>query len=327
MTRFASVLPPTLPSQMKLASRIVSIAAAMLFLAPVNAAADPLLFGGVGFGSAVNRGALLTVNESTGAGAFVGPGVGPSAGLTGLTFDSSGALYGAATSNPTFDPASGVPTLVQLNPSTGTPILSLPISLGGDPLEINDLAAHPFTGALYGVSLNTGNLVSSLYTIDKSAGSATLLGATGVIGVTIAFASDGTLFMTSATFDMAGNQLGSFLNTVNPLTGALLSTTPIAPLPSGNLVHIGGLAVSPINGTIFASGREANMTQRGDIYTLTQSGSATLIGSTGIGEVGDLAYQPIPEPATVLLFTTGLAGLGAIRRRISRARPPRRAPR
>ena len=28
---------------------------------------------------------------------------------------------------------------------------------------------------------------------------------------------------------------------------------------------------------------------------LTPSGSVTLIGSTGVGEVGDLAYQPIPE--------------------------------
>jgi hypothetical protein len=299
---------------------VVTIAAAMLFLAPIDSAADPLLFGGVGFGSPANRGAVLTVSEVTGAGSVVGPGGGPNAGLTGLAFDPFGALYGSATSNPLFDPAADLPTLVQLHPSTGTPIVSFPISFDGDPLQINDLAADPVTGALYGVSLDTSNAVSSLYTIDKSAGNATLLGSTGVIGVTIAFAADGTLYMTSATF-MTGSQIGSFLHTVNPTTGAVLTTTPLALLPSGNLVHIGGLAVSPTDGTLFASGREATVAQKGDIYMLTPTGSVTLIGSTGAGEVGDLAFQAVPEPATVLLVTTGLAGLGAFRKRARRRRP------
>jgi hypothetical protein len=243
--------------------------------------------------------------------------------LTGLAFDTSGALYGSTIGNPVFDPAAGTPMLVQLDPVAGTSILSFPIRLGGDPLEINDLASDPITGALYGVGLNPTDAVSSLYTIDKSDGNATLLGVTGVIGVTIAFAPDGTLYMTSATFNM-GTQVGSFLHTVDPMTGLPLSIIPIAPLPSGNLVHIGGLAVSPSDGTLFASGREANVSQRGDIYALTPDGSVTLIGSTGIGEVGDLAYQPIPEPATLLLLTTGLAGLGASRKRLRRSTAPGR---
>jgi hypothetical protein len=40
------------------------------------------LFGGVGRVGA-NRGALITINQATGAGALIGPGVGPVAGLTG----------------------------------------------------------------------------------------------------------------------------------------------------------------------------------------------------------------------------------------------------
>jgi len=285
----------------------LGVAAALLSAAPLESAADPLLLGGIGFGSPMNRGALINVNEASGAGAVVGPGAGPTAGVNGLTFDSFGALFGTTISNPVFDPGAGLPMLVRLDPATGTSLLSLPLIFGGNPLEVNDLAADPATGMLYGVSVNTASLISSLYTIDKATGVATLLGPTGVIGVTLAFGPTGTLFMTSATFDMMGTQTGSFLNTVNPATGALLSTIAISALPSGNLVHIGGLAVRPTDGTIFASGREATVSQRGEIYILSPTGSATLVGSTGVGEVGDLAFTPIPEPMTILLISTGLA--------------------
>ena len=293
-------------------------AVALLFLMPVDGVAGPLLFGGIGFGSQLNRGAVVTVDDVTAAGVLVGVGVGPSAGLNGLTFDPVGSLYGTTTNDPILDPAVGVPTLVRLDPATGTSLFSALLTVQGNALEVNDLAAHPVTSVLYGVSLSTVDFVSSLYTIDKVSGAATLIGPTGVIGVTLAFAPNGTLYMTSAEFNMMGVQVGSFLNTVDPATAMLLSTTPIAPLSSGNLVHIGGLAVSPLDGTIFASGRESNVAQRGDIYTLSTGGSAQLVGSTGVGEVGDLAFTPIPEPTTVLLLGTGIAALGASRSRRKR---------
>jgi hypothetical protein len=291
-----------------------SIVAALL-MAPLEGAAEPVLLGGIGFGSPMNRGALVAVDALTGAGAVVGPGVGPGAGVTGLAFDTSGALYGTTVSNTTFDPAGVGPRLVRLDPLTGTPLFSSPITFDGAPLEINDLATDPATGLLYGVSLSTVDFVSSLYTIDKTTGAAALRGSTGVIGVSIAFSPTGALYMASATFSMPGTQTGSFLSTVNPANGALVTTVPVAPLPSGNLVHIGGLAVHPITGTIYASGREATVAQRGDVYTLTPTGSATLVGSTRVGELGDLAFTPIPEPATVALFGLGLAAAGAFRRR------------
>ena len=188
--------------------------------------------------------------------------------------------------------------LVQLDPATGALLSSVPITFGGNPLEVLDLAAQPGTGLIYGTSFTSTVPGTSIYTIDKTSGGATLVGATGVIGVTLAFAPDATLYMSSATFGDTGNQTGSFLHTVNPLTGAILSTVAIAPLPSGNFVHIGGLGVRPTDGALFAAGREATVSQRGDIYTLSTTGTATRVGSTGVGEVGDLAFTPIPEPTT-----------------------------
>jgi len=279
--------------------------------------ADPLLLAGIGFGSAANRGRVVIINEGTAAGTLLPlQGVGPNAGFNGLTFDASGALYGSAISNPVFaDPAPGAPTLVRLDPATGAPLFSVPITFSGDPLEILDLAAQPGTGVIYGTSFTSSVPGTSIYTINNATGVATLVGATGVIGVTLAFAPDATLYMSSATFSAVGAQTGSFLHTVNPLTGGVVSTVSIATLPSGNFVHIGGLGVRPTDGALFAAGREATAAQRGDIYRLTTTGTATLMGSTGVGEVGDLAFAPIPEPMTLLLLGSALVALGAAARK------------
>jgi hypothetical protein len=292
-------------------------AVTLLILSSVASQAAPILLAGIGFGSPVNRGRVINVDEATGVGTLLlGGGVGPTDGLTGLAFDASGALYGSANNNQVFaDPTVGAPRLVNLDPTTGALLLSVPITFGGNPLEILDLAAQPGTGIMFGTSFTSDVPGTSIYTINKATGEATLRGATGVIGVTLAFGPDATLYMSSATFSPAGVQTGSFLHTVSPVNGGILSTVPIMTLPSGNLVHMGGLGVRPTDGALFAAGREANVSQRGDIYTLSTTGTATLVGSTGVGEAGDLDFAPVPEPATLLLLSSGLLGAGALARR------------
>lgn len=298
---------------MKRALTRAGTVATLLILSNSASLAGPLLVAGIGFGSPLNRGRVITVNDANGVGLLLpGQGVGPTAGLNGLAFDVSGVLYGSEIGNPVFaDPAPDAPTLVKLDPATGALLFSVPITFGGNPLEILDLAVKPDTGLIYGTSLTSTIPGSSIYTIDKTSGEATLVGATGALGVTLAFAPNATLYMSSATFSAAGVQTGSFLHTVNPLTGAIISTVAIGALPSGNFVHFGGLGVRPTDGALFGAGREATVSQRGDIYTLSATGAATLIGSTGVGEVGDLAFTPIPEPTTMLLLSIGLLGVGA----------------
>jgi len=288
------------------------IGAALLILSIPASQAGPLV-AGIGFGSPVNRGRVITVNQASAVGTLLpGAGAGPAAGLNGLAFDASGVLYGTQIGNPVFaDPTVDAPMLVKLDPITGALLASVPITFGGNPLEVLDLAVQPGTDLIYGTSFTSSIPGTSIYTIDKTSGVATLVGATSVIGVTLAFAPDATLYMSSATFSATGVQTGSFLNTVDPLSGAIISSVGIGVLPSGNFVHIGGLAVRPTDGVLFASGREATVSQKGDIFTLSTSGTPTRIGSTGVGEVGDLAFAPIPEPATFALLSICLLGFGA----------------
>jgi hypothetical protein len=239
------------------------------------------LYGGIGRGSPLNPGALIAINQDTGAGALVGhPDSVP--GLTGLVFDISGTLYGTTISG-----ALGtgrVSNLVRIDPGTGAQIgPAVPITANDLPISITDLALQPDTNTLYGTRLGEEDFTNSIYTINPATGVATLIGNTGVIGATIAFGPDGTLYQTSAVFDADGFVAG-YLNTLDPDTGAVLTTSD--PFTQR---HVGGLEVRPTDGVIFASGGD-----EGSIWTLSPTGTQTFVGLTSVGGVGDLAFTPLP---------------------------------
>jgi hypothetical protein len=257
----------------------------------VQANTIPVLYGGIGRGSAVNAGAVIIVDQTTGAGTVVGNPAG-TGGLTGLAFDPGlGLLFGTSNNNTTFE--GGTSQLLRIG--LAGDLIGSPVNVtdAGSPIGLNDLAIQPSTGLLYGTSIITTTFTNTIYTLDKVTGVATFVGNTGITGATLAFAPNGNLYMTSAEFNPDGSFLAGFLNTVDPLTGAVLSTS--APFTTA---HVGGLAVRP-DGVIFASGG-----MPGDIYTLSPSGTETLVGLTGVGGVGDLAFA-VPEPSTFTLLAIG----------------------
>ena len=248
---------------------------------PVAAAGQTDLYGGIGRGSPLNPGAVITINQDTGAGALVGhPDSVP--GLSGLVFDISGTLYGTTISG--MLGTGRFSELVRIDPRTGEQIgAAVTITANNLPISITDLALQPGTNTLYGTSISEDDSINSIYTIDPATGVATLIGRTGVIGATIAFGPDGTLYQTSAIFDDVGFVAG-YLNTLDPETGAVLTTSD--PFTTE---HVGGLAVRPTDGIIFASGGDA-----GRLWTLSPSGTQTFLGLTSVGGVGDLAFTPLP---------------------------------
>jgi hypothetical protein len=270
------------------------VAGAFLLLTAGAAGADPLVLYG-GNGNDGNGGALVTINPTTGAGTLVGTPV-PGRGLSGLAFLSNTELFGSTVSG-----FNGSSTLIRINPDTGALIgTAVPITAGGVAISIGDLAVQPGTGVLFGLRSNEDpfKLGGRLYTIDPTTGVATLVGSTGaVVGGGIAFAPNGTLYQTTL---LNGTPV---LNTLNPATGAVLTSVP-------DSFFFEGLGVSP-DGTIFG-------TDGGDtIFTINPTtGAPTFVGNTGTGHASDLDFRPavvlppaVPEPASLGLFGMGMLGL------------------
>jgi polar amino acid transport system substrate-binding protein len=271
--------------------RNAALAIMLLVAAPVASLGQTTLFGGIGRGGGSDRGELITINQITAVGILVGSGAtDPDVGLTGLAFDISGDLFASTTSAPLFPPPGAPPTppqstLIRLDPLTGAQVALIGTirTADGTQVVISDLALQPGTGALFGTAINLTTGTNNIYTIDKTTAVATLVGDTGVIGATLAFGPNGTLYQTSAEFNDAGFVRG-FLNTLDPNTANVLTTSN--PFTEA---HIGGLTVRPSDGTIFASGG-----MESDIYTLTPSGVLTFVGLTGFGGVGDIAFTARP---------------------------------
>jgi hypothetical protein len=275
------------PKEVNMKSRLVGtlLATCLLTLSPQDSVAQTTLYGGIGRGGGPNSGWLIRIDQATGAGTLVGLPDSVS-GLTGLAFDISGALYGTTISgqlSPT-GPSGRTSTLVRIDPNTGAQLgPAVSITSAGVPIAITDLAVQPGTERLYGNLLDETNFTNSIYVIDPTTGVASLVGNTGVIGASIAFGPDGTLYQTSAIFDQNGFVAG-FLDTLDPNDGHILTTSA-----AFTLSHVGGLAVNPTNGVIFASGGANN-----NVYTLSPTGTQTLVGSTVVGGPGDLAFTPLP---------------------------------
>jgi len=298
---------------------LAALAGAMLLANPSGAFADSILFGGIGGhnisagpNASANDGALAIVDQNTAAITIIGHPAGV-ARISGLVFDSIGALF--ATTEPPFGfppppgPA-GPSDLLRLDPATGAVITSVLVTANGTGINIADLAMQPGTGSLFGVRgpNDAGGGAGNLYTIDRVTGVATLLGSTGHFFDTIAFAPDGTLYLASA--DRGMGPTNSHLSVIDPTNAATIRSVATDDF-------LGALAVRP-DGVIFGGNGDD-----GELFTINPlTGAETLVGSTGLSFVGDLGFA-VPEPGTLLLFGSGLAGLAAFRRRRSPLRSRR----
>src|ERR1700688_1561986 len=234
------------------------LAAGVALLAPAGMVAGTIttgtiLYGGVGGvppgEGAANVGAGVIVAQPTAALPIVGSPE-PGTRLSGIAFDSTGALFGL-TEGSALPPITS--TLILIDPDTGALISAIgPITNGpgGPAIGISDLSVQPGSDVLFGIRAPTDLLGGGgkLYTIDKTTAVATLVGATPARRDSIAFAPDGTLYEAGFTPPPAP-PVPPTLYTLNPANAAVLTSVPTSP-PDDNY---GALAVRPTDDALFAS--------------------------------------------------------------------------
>lgn len=306
-------------------SRLLITAVWMPFLSAANIGTDTI-FASLGGqkGISTNSGALVTVNPANAAVTVIGVPAG-GAGISGLAFDSTGNLWGSTQIGGGIQPPPDLTTsnLIQINPVTGAQISSVPITtttpMGVTPVSIADLAIQPGTNTIFGIqSPNDANFTgqANLYTISTG-GVATFVGTAGVFFGSIAFAPNGTLYMTSA--DLVGtvpmiypcppsdpDQINCALKTLSPVTAATLTSVPTSDFYSA-------LGIS--NEGVIWAGTGAGDLGAGigqffaGISTLNPAtGVATFIGNTGTDFVGDIAFLPfVVGPGQCVPFPLTLA--------------------
>jgi hypothetical protein len=286
---------------------LAGFASIALLINASGAAAASVLFGGIGGhnvssgpAASANDGALAIIDQNTAAITIVGHPAGV-ARLSGLAFDSTGALFATTQPAGAFPEGSiGASNLLQLNPGNGTIIASVPITDRGVAINIADLAVQPATDLLFGVRGPNDTLggQGDLYVINEATGTATLLGDTGHLFNSIAFAPDGTLYLASG--DLSGVTTMSILNPANAATISAVFTADF----------FGALAVRS-DGVIFGGNGDG-----GELFTIDpNTGAESLIGSTGLTFVGDLAFVPVSEPGGLFLVALGLTAI-LVRRRL-----------
>ena len=241
--------------------------------------------GGRGPGLSVNAGALVIVDTDTAAVTIVGLDTG-AAKLTGIAFDSTGTLYASTLPEAGFPPPppSINSKLITLDPATGAQLSligTITNGPGGAGMAISDISIQPGTDVLFGVrsEVDGAGGQGELYTIDKATGVATLVGDTGIHFATIAFAPNGTLYQSAASFQQG--PVNPLFRTINPSNGAVLTSVPAG-------AFFGALAVRS-DGTVFGGTGGDN-----ELATVDPStGVYTRIGSTGGNSIGGLTFHSL----------------------------------
>jgi len=176
----------------------------------------------------------------------------------GLAFDSTGSLFASGCIGSGTCWYSEL-LLMELDPLTGEVVDTIgPVTdVSGSNVEIRGLSVQPDTDVLFGFDNSFWEASPRIWTIDKSTAVATLVASEVPAGCgencsrtfAFAFTRDGTLYHVSSASGF--NPGVRVLMTLDPSTGAELTSVPLTPVPGDRPYSLHSLAVRS-DGTIFS---------------------------------------------------------------------------
>lgn len=282
-----------------LKSKLLSTMTLMISLIMVSPTHADLI--GVQQGSPTVTSNVYRIDTTTGAWTLIGnSGI---LSLNSLALTPDGTYY--ATGGIT-----GSQQLVTIDPNTGAATVIAPITTAVGLTFIAGLAAGT-DGTLYGAMVPSGATNSSLYTINRTTGVATVVGSTNAVSIQALDWNDanGTLY----GFNGNGTQAARGLRTIDTATG---NSTLIGPA-GGSSINMQTIAFLP-DGTLWGAGSGT-----GQLYTidpLTGVATQKFVGvQPVIPSLRGIEYlAPVPVPAAIWLFGSGLAAMvGLARRKMS----------
>jgi len=219
--------------------------------------------------------------------------------IAGIAYSPGGVLYGMTTWGSDWPPP--YPNqLYTIDQVSGEATLVAP--LGGVSVSEGDLAFHPATGLLYGLSGDIRGLgFDSLFRIETSTVEAIGIGQIdgNPDSSGMAFDASGTLYVLDTW-----NEL---LLTVDTASADVLASIPL----STALGCVAGMDFDPVTGVLYvADGGTDEHPGTDSLYVLdTDTGGLTLVGPTGV-EYGFSALAFIPEPTSLSVLLWGSLLLG-----------------
>lgn len=224
--------------------------------------------------------------------------------LQSLAHSPDGTYYATAAGG-----GGGPVKLVTIDPTTGAGTTIGTVTTT-DPAGISAMQGLAFgaDGTLYGAGTALGSTISNLYSVNRTTGVASLIGSTNATSIQGLDFNDakGVLYAYNGNGDAATRGL----RTVNTTTGA---STFIGPVGGSGTLNLASIAFTP-DGTLWGSNTSGLWT----INPATGVAVNTYPGTTfHLGSYSGLEYlTPVPVPAAVWLFGSGLAAMaGWLRRR------------
>jgi len=244
---------------------------------------------------------IYTIDTTTGAQTLLGNS--GFSNVQSLAFSPTGVLYGT-----TFGGGGSNMRLLTVDQTTGAATVVTPITPapGTNSLNASTGLAFDSSGNMYLIGRDF-NQTGSLYTLNPSTGVVTSIGSTNAIQTQdMAIASNGTAF--ALNIGNAGTPASLTTRGVRSLDLATGNTTFLGEPVGGSTVQLTSMTFTP-DGTLWVGGA-------GFLYTADTTTGALTQQYSGLATYHGLAaLAPVPVPAAVWLFGSGLAAMAGFARR------------